>query len=88
MIEVQIVLPGDDGLERPFGDSFSLICDERASIQVLFSAARKRTGRDVRLALSSHHEDVESLMALDPQSNETIGSVGIHNGSRLIAGFN
>jgi len=86
MIDVFFVLPNDDGLESPFGETFKFSCSEDAPVGLLFDIIRKRLGTmDVGLSLEAPNDDTMALIAIDPHDPATVGSI-VTNGARIIVG--
>ena len=88
MIEVVFIFPSEDGVETAFGEQWRFQCSEADSVQVLFGAIRRRSGRDsVRLSMQSTTGDTVALRALHPQSSDSVVSVGLQSGSRVVVDF-
>jgi hypothetical protein len=87
MADILFILPDKNGLETPFGDQFRLSCRETDSVTALFDAIRQRLGEgNVRLSLEAPKGEAMALMAIDPHTDETVGSAGLA-GARIIVGF-
>jgi hypothetical protein len=88
MIELEFIIPSGDGRETSSGEHWRFQCAEGTSLQVLFDAIGGRIGRkSVRLSVEVPGREMVALAALDPQSRETVASVGLRSGSRIIVGF-
>lgn len=87
MIEVTFILPKPDGFETPLGEVFKYSCLESDSLGSLFGVVSRRTGIEhVRLSLVANGGPTQALRAIDPRSQESVGSLGL-TGVQLLVGW-
>ncbi len=88
MLDFLLIVPKAGKTEDPFGTPEPLRCAENDSVMQLFVLARQRLAQEgIRLSVEAAAGDAVALRALSPESRDTLASIGLHSGSRIIVGF-